>query len=280
MMYLHQTKPVAIRPISIQQFKDHLRVTNDEQDEYISSVLSVAIKEVESVCGIAFMSQSWELTLDSFPIKNYGFSSAYDGPICLNRTPLIKVDSVEYKDLNGLLQTWNPSLYQVAEYSNRIEIDPGYLETYPDTRYKDKNAVLVKFRAGYRSPITVDISTNTIDYIDNPYKDGDRVFIGYRDTDGSLPAELNLYIGYYVINSSVDSFKLSFTSGGSAIDFTTAGSGELYVYKQDIPDPLLQAVMVLGAHLFENRQNTITGSISSVPNLYESLISEYRNWSF
>lgn len=44
-------------------------------------------------------------------------------------------------------------------------------------------------------------------------------------TSGTLPAPLALATNYYVINKTTNTFQVALTSGGSAIDITTAGSG-------------------------------------------------------
>lgn len=281
MSYLQQTKPAITSPISFQSFKDHLRVIGTEQDDYISTVLSVALKQVEVECGLCFMEQSWELRLDSFPVKNAGFSNEQSSAIKLKRLPLIKVDSLQYKDIAGVLQTWTDTLYQVTETQDSTEINPVYLETYPDTLCGIRNSVIVKFRAGYRSRITVDTGTDKVVYVNNPYVNGDIVYVGHRDVDGTNPTGLDELTPYYVINSLTNDFQLSLTEGGSAVDIQSTGSGELYVYKTDIPAPLLQAVKILGAHLYENRQTTIAGTtIASVPSLYDALVSPFKLVSF
>jgi len=53
---------------------------------------------------------------------------------------------------------------------------------------------------------------------------GNQVFI---DSDATMPAPLEKFNIYYVINKTADTFQLSLTSGGSAIDITSAGSGTI-----------------------------------------------------
>jgi hypothetical protein len=61
---------------------------------------------------------------------------------------------------------------------------------------------------------------------------GDRVQL-YGGWSGALPTGTGLSAGalLYVVSAATDTFKLSLTSGGSAIDLTAAGSGEGYWQK-------------------------------------------------
>ena len=58
------------------------------------------------------------------------------------------------------------------------------------------------------------------------YSDGDTVTVF---TDNTLPNPLVSGTTYYVVNSSVNTFKLSLTSGGAAINITTNGTGTQYI---------------------------------------------------
>ena len=44
-------------------------------------------------------------------------------------------------------------------------------------------------------------------------------------TTGTLPAGLSLNVSYYIINSATNTFKVSLTLGGSAVDITNTGTG-------------------------------------------------------
>lgn len=70
---------------------------------------------------------------------------------------------------------------------------------------------------------------------------------------GSLPAELD-GVAVFVLADTSTTFKVAATSGGSAIDITSAGSGDLYVYK--VPDLL--------ALLFTNSGAGIQGALTDL----------------
>jgi len=66
-------------------------------------------------------------------------------------------------------------------------------------------------------------STNTIYAVGHTLVDTDRVvFLG-----NSLPTGIDQDTSYYVINQSGNSFQISLTSGGAAVNFTSDGFGRL-----------------------------------------------------
>jgi hypothetical protein len=82
---------------------------------------------------------------------------------------------------------------------------------------------------------TANAGTDTLTSVAHGLNNGEVV---YFSTDGTLPGGLSLYIEevdafvfervglvYYVINKTADTFQVSLTSGGSAVDITSAGSG-------------------------------------------------------
>ena len=76
-------------------------------------------------------------------------------------------------------------------------------------------------------PMTADASSNVITSANHGFVDDVRVSFISSDT---LPAGITDGIGYYVINATVNTFKISTTSGGSAVDITDAGVGKHYAY--------------------------------------------------
>lgn len=74
---------------------------------------------------------------------------------------------------------------------------------------------------------TANSITDQITITAHGYANGDMLIF----RPGSLPAPLVPALIYYVRDSAANTFKLAATSGGSAIDLTTNGSGVLEVYK-------------------------------------------------
>lgn len=87
---------------------------------------------------------------------------------------------------------------------------------------------------------TLSNATNIIQDVAHGLSNGDKVRL--VNSGGALPTELSKYLTYYVINKSDDDFQVSLISGGSAVTFTTDGTGLQYYYtfnrdgiKLDVP---------------------------------------------
>ena len=74
----------------------------------------------------------------------------------------------------------------------------------------------------------VNTGTDTITVAAHGYSNGDSVVFA---TNGTLPTGLSAETVYYIINAATNTFKVSLTSGGSAVDITTTGSGTFYVQR-------------------------------------------------
>lgn len=75
---------------------------------------------------------------------------------------------------------------------------------------------------------TADASTEKLTSTAHGLNNGDIV---YFSTTGTIPGSLSVQTSYYVVNKAVNDFQISNTSGGSAINITSAGSGTHTWYK-------------------------------------------------
>ncbi len=86
-------------------------------------------------------------------------------------------------------------------------------------RLRWMDAVLF-FAIGSGVSCVADATANTLTAVSHGLSDGDRVAIG-----GSVvPGGLSSTVAYYVVNAASDTFKVSLTSGGSAVDITSTGT--------------------------------------------------------
>jgi hypothetical protein len=83
--------------------------------------------------------------------------------------------------------------------------------------------------------VTANASTNRLIVANggNPYQNGHSLFVAAHGATGSMPNGLSRGVVYYVVGRDGTSFQISATSGGSAIDLTSAGSGSIYVHGAD-----------------------------------------------
>jgi hypothetical protein len=163
---------------------------------------------------------------------------------------------------------------------------PGWVEladgaTWPVVADRP-DAVTLRFTAGYLVPFTASPSGATADVVTSggrPFRNGERV----RATNygGALPGGLAVDTDYYVVEASAtgDTFKLSATAGGSAIDITSAGTGTHYFGR--VPSLAKAGVKLKAAHLYEMRKPTVEGmAIQDVPLGLEGIVHQLRAYRF
>lgn len=93
--------------------------------------------EAEAETNRAIMEQTWRLTLDAFPAK-----------FTLRRPPLLQVDHIKWRDVDGVQRTLDPQDYQVdgEREPGEIVLTPG--RAWPATVHRI-NAVEVQITCGY-----------------------------------------------------------------------------------------------------------------------------------
>lgn len=139
-MILTINTPPAKEPVSLDEAKDHLRVSHSDDDSRIGGYVTAARNWAEAYLGRALITQTWDMWCYSFP---YG-----DGEIEFPKAPLQSVSAVTYTDTDGATQTWASSNYTVDANSHVGRLYLGYGKTWPGTR-SERKAVKLTFIAGY-----------------------------------------------------------------------------------------------------------------------------------
>lgn len=104
---------------------------------------------------------------------------------------------------------------------------PGYVEIRRGCQYQSWDIG--------SSPKTVSaVNTGTDTLTSNSHGMTDGTLVKITSTT-SVPGGLSTSNYYYIKSAAANTFQLSATSGGSAIDITSAGSGTITVYKLDEP---------------------------------------------
>jgi hypothetical protein len=191
-MGLKLITPPSSEPVSLDTAKSFLRVLITDDDDLISSMITAARMYCEKYTNLEFMGAQWRQTFDIFPIysglqfpfpffqqlpesavyqagnygylqtPNYGVLSPPDftkltlpnwGMIGMPKPPLQSIDSIEYLDQNGNLQTLDPDNYVVVE-----DNFPGYVKPvvngsntvgWPAVQPNTSDAVRVTFTSGF-----------------------------------------------------------------------------------------------------------------------------------
>jgi len=132
------TPPVG-EPITTAEAKEHLIVTETDDDSYIAALISAATLKLENDTSRRFLTQTWDYYMDEFPDSD---------ELILPYPPLQSITSIKYLDTNGVEQTFAAADYIVDTYSEegRIALDEG--ESWPSTQ-PVINAVYTRMVVGY-----------------------------------------------------------------------------------------------------------------------------------
>ena len=131
----------AAPPVSLDEAQTHLRSENPEEAALVQSLVLAATGQAEAFCRRRFVTQEWRATLDAFPAE----------ALVLPYPPLQSVETIEYFDSDGVLQTVPAADYQVRTAEVPGEVVPAYGASWPVTRAVE-DAVRVEFTCGYGDP--------------------------------------------------------------------------------------------------------------------------------
>jgi len=142
------TAPTA-EPLTVEEAKSHLRVTdNDAADEASIALMIAAAREYcERWCRRTFPTTTLKLTLDRFPPNARA--------IVVPCPPLVSVTSIVYADPNGTATTLPANQYVVDNQSEPGRIVPAYSLVWPTTRglVNDVTITLVAGSASVRASV-------------------------------------------------------------------------------------------------------------------------------
>ncbi len=130
--------PPASEPISIEDCRLHLRITETDEDAWILATLGGAREWAENFLNRSLAPQTLEIALDEFP-------SMW---VELPGGPVTSVVSVTYVDASLATQTVSASSYSLDTYSEPQWLAPAVDLTWPAAA-NVANAVKVRYQAGY-----------------------------------------------------------------------------------------------------------------------------------
>jgi len=147
-MALRRTTDAASELMTTAVAKDHLKedLVDTDNDTRIDAYVTAGRQWMEKHTNRAFISQTWTLSLDDFPVG---------GVFHLSPVPVASITSVKYFDTDGTQQTLVAGTdYQVDVKSEpaRVAVEPA--ATWPLVETDRLNAVEVIFVAGYGAAST------------------------------------------------------------------------------------------------------------------------------
>lgn len=253
--------PPSLEPVTLAEAKSNMRVTWSDDDAKITDWIGEAREQIEELCDLALVLQSRRLLLDRFPSE-----------IEMFRKPLRAVQSIQYLDVDGVLQTLATSQYRVDKASHPARITQEYNVTWPGT-HPVMHAVRVNYTAGILLPFTADAGTDVVTAAGHGYADADIVQVS--TLGGVLPTGLAAATNYHVRDATADALKLAAAAGGAAIDITGAGTPPNVL--GTVPRRARSLILLLVAHRHENREPVNIGSsVNEIPMAAQHLFDQLR----
>ena len=140
--YRQLTQP-ATEPLSYSDVKAYLRLNDDSEEAFVTSLITVARQIVEGQIWRPLISQTWAMQFDYSEIG----TNIYN----INKAPLLSVTDVKYYDENDTLQTLAASQYEVDIYGS-----PARFRLINVPKLKDRmNAMQLNFTCGYTNAAAV-----------------------------------------------------------------------------------------------------------------------------
>jgi uncharacterized phiE125 gp8 family phage protein len=158
-----QTAP-GVEPVTLDELKTHLRISGDAEDSYLTALIEETRQEIEDQTGIAFITQTWQLTLDRWPAAReewwdgereahvdvlYGGNRQNYASVRLPRYPLQTIDTITVYPESGagsLVTVADVFDVDTQQLRGRLTIKRG--ATWP-VALRANNAIEIVYSAGY-----------------------------------------------------------------------------------------------------------------------------------
>lgn len=251
-MALRLVTPPSIEPLDLTTAKSHLRVDITDDDNLITTLIPAAREYCEAFQNRAYITQTWEMWLDSWPEGN---------EIRIPRPPLQSVSSIKYYGTDDTEYTFDAANYFVDTESEPGRVVLKYGKSWPTITLRPTNGICVTFIAGYKVyQGTVNVEATTVTRVS-----GDEFNIKWTKRK------------IIVINNAVYRIS-SVVSGDLLILVDAAGSQSAVGYEtNDVPERIKQAILLLVGHWYDNRDITAVGRlVNEVPFTVNALLWQER----
>lgn len=173
--------PPASEPVSLAEAKKYLRITDNDDDELINSLVTAIRQKAENWTRRLLITQTWTLWLDSVP-----------GGVTLSipLSPLQLVTHIKSYDSANTVSTFDSSNYLVdgASIPGRIGLNDG--QTWPNA-LRRMNALEIEFVAGFGdvSSVPETIKQGILQWVKLLFANKSKLYESDESTSGLL--ELN-----------------------------------------------------------------------------------------
>jgi len=134
------TAPAA-EPVKLSEFKDFARIDYDARDIDLLRLIKAARQRVESLTGLALITQTWDISLPCFPASD---------TIILPLPPLQSITSITYVDsADSAPVTVASSEYYVDSSSRPGRVVLRYMKSWPNATLRTSNPVTIRQVCGF-----------------------------------------------------------------------------------------------------------------------------------
>ena len=130
------TTPPPVRPVTIEQTKYALRISDKKDDAFISWAIEAATSEVESMTKRELIKRTYTWRLDCL------------SEVKFTRYPVIGINSIKYIDTDGIEQTIASSVYELGEQMPAM-VRLAYDQSWPSDVRSHSDVVAIEYEAGY-----------------------------------------------------------------------------------------------------------------------------------
>lgn len=128
-------------PVSRNEAKSHLRVINDDDDEYIVSLIGVATDWAENYTRRAFLTQTIEAFYKDFPCSNEVLE--------LPKPRLKTLTHIKYYDTAGVEQDLSSSIYFLDTNTAPASLCLKSGQSFPDIETNHPSPIRIRYTCGY-----------------------------------------------------------------------------------------------------------------------------------
>jgi uncharacterized phiE125 gp8 family phage protein len=145
-MSLSLVTPPAVEPITLDQAKLRLRISDNAQDSRLVHLIRVARQRVERETGQALLSQTWLERRDAW--DGDGRMLAFSTQFRLLKPPLMALEALTVYDVDDTPTVIDPSGFFIDTLA-----EPGRIALKPDTAWPQPGRAVggieIRFRCGY-----------------------------------------------------------------------------------------------------------------------------------
>ena len=125
--------------LTLSDIKTFLRIDGSDYDTILTPFIKISRQIGEKITGRDFVEKEYKAFLDYFP-SCYGIE--------IRKSKLKSITSIQYYDVNNILQTLSPNDYYFTNDSGYSSIYINNDKSFPNT-YNRKQAVIITFKVDY-----------------------------------------------------------------------------------------------------------------------------------